>query len=943
MTKEFRENILSWKFTEDIHGKKEDSIPFQLQKLFARMQLRLRDSESTEDLTKSFDWGHQQLLEQHDIQELCRVMFEAIELSLYNNENFINNLFQGFSTSVVKCLSCQNESNKKDRFLDISLPVRDDYEKIYNTSLEMAFMNFLKKEKLCGDNKYNCENCSTKSDALKYLKFTKLPKILFLQLNRFEYDYMTDGRKKICDRVTFPDLLNMNQFMKDYDEIKELLCQSKLNDLEKRENFNFEKNEEEKKCITESYFLEGEYVYELFSVVVHSGCARGGHYYSFIKSFEDKKWYRFDDCHVYEADIKNIEYTFGESVRQGLNAVTGYILMYRKIENNENDLKIENKIKIENSEKINLINSNFEKNENKNGTILNNSIDNNLIFQNSELMKIIEEENIQILLEEERQKDKLNTLQLKFFYNDKIINILSKKNQKISELKSRVLQEFELVQVLPKNARLRCVNNQSYKMLEAYSLFDEDKTLEEANPPIVQHKTYGIEIKSDCEEFEEYNPNLIVLSIIKWEDRLATLEEKDLKFEKIKIDKKKLLKDLKNEIYKYFKIGKDKEDMNFSESQKSQKEIFLLKKVDYASNNFQLTEIKFTEEEMEKELYSPPLLLSDNSKLFLEIKNENWTESHFIKFFDDNSAGVLVKFNIPLKKENLNNSKEPSTSIKKRITLNSYRFDNQLEIKKSRSLLDLKKKISEVLQISEKEFIMKKNSHNGPELKSLNDTIDKYATNLLTVYIELGSPQKDSEIKINLFTCEYDFSFFLVFPYKVVDSGFFIVDINWSIKQLKEFLITELEKKLNSGQNINFKLENICIDTLLIRDYKNDRPAKIYSDDLILGQDLQFSENKKIILQKYSNVLHPFNQSDIQCSIREWDPQNWKISQPVEFHINKGMTFLEFASKVIEYFPHLNPEKISAFKIQNEMNVFMDDFIKYKVRKLQNYRIIFIL
>ena len=40
MTPEFRSHILSWKYEEVLHGKKEDSIPFQLQKLFARLQLK---------------------------------------------------------------------------------------------------------------------------------------------------------------------------------------------------------------------------------------------------------------------------------------------------------------------------------------------------------------------------------------------------------------------------------------------------------------------------------------------------------------------------------------------------------------------------------------------------------------------------------------------------------------------------------------------------------------------------------------------------------------------------------------------------------------------------------------------------------------------------------------------------------------------------------------
>jgi len=215
LTPEFRNNILSWKYDEKIHGKREDCIPFQLQKLFARMKLRCRDSETTEGLTKSFQWDHHQLLEQHDIQELCRVLFEAIEISLSEIEgNFIINLFQGSSISAVKCLKCLKESIKKDFFMDVSLPIRNEFDKIYNTSIEMAFANFLKEEKLTGSEQYFCDNCGEKVDAFKYLKFTKLPKILFIQMNRFEYDLYTEGRKKICDRVTFPIILNMNPFLR---------------------------------------------------------------------------------------------------------------------------------------------------------------------------------------------------------------------------------------------------------------------------------------------------------------------------------------------------------------------------------------------------------------------------------------------------------------------------------------------------------------------------------------------------------------------------------------------------------------------------------------------------------------------------------------------------------------------------------------------------------
>lgn len=46
------------------------------------------------------------------------------------------------------------------------------------------------------------------------------------------------------------------------------------------------------------FSLQNSLLYELFSVMVHSGSAAGGHYYACIKSFSDDQWYSFNDQHV---------------------------------------------------------------------------------------------------------------------------------------------------------------------------------------------------------------------------------------------------------------------------------------------------------------------------------------------------------------------------------------------------------------------------------------------------------------------------------------------------------------------------------------------------------------------------------------------------------------------------------------------------------------------
>ena len=99
-----------------------------------------------------------------------------------DDTNFINQLYEGKTKGIVKCLECLNLSERCDKFLDITLPVRNDFEKIYNNSLEMALCNFLKPEKLSNDNKYECGICNKKVDALKYFKFDVLPKSLFIQI-----------------------------------------------------------------------------------------------------------------------------------------------------------------------------------------------------------------------------------------------------------------------------------------------------------------------------------------------------------------------------------------------------------------------------------------------------------------------------------------------------------------------------------------------------------------------------------------------------------------------------------------------------------------------------------------------------------------------------------------------------------------------------------------
>lgn len=244
---------------DDTVQDKEDSIPYQLQKLFARLQL-VDDAATTRDLIKSFGWDENASFEQNDVQEFCRVLFEAINTTFEGTElaSLISDLYDGIYTDRLHCLNCGFDSDKEVRFNDISLTIKDDFSNVFNDSLEKALAHYLHIEKLEGDNQYECSQCNQKVDAEKGFKLIKLPKILCFNFNRFTLDYQIFQRVKINDKVTFPFLLNMNMFLKSYtdEDVKKLIDDNPLakvrpSDLRLGKGSNLDsENDKDKEVIT---------------------------------------------------------------------------------------------------------------------------------------------------------------------------------------------------------------------------------------------------------------------------------------------------------------------------------------------------------------------------------------------------------------------------------------------------------------------------------------------------------------------------------------------------------------------------------------------------------------------------------------------------------------------------------------------------------------------
>nr|XP_032627112.1 ubiquitin carboxyl-terminal hydrolase 40 isoform X2 [Chelonoidis abingdonii] len=138
-------------------------------------------------------------MRQHDVQELNRILFSALETSLVgtSGHDLINRLYHGTVVNQIVCKECKNVSERQEDFLDLTVTVKDV------SGLEEALWNmYVEEEYFENDNLYRCETCNKLVEAAK------------------------------------------------------------------------------------THLEDSEYMYELFSVIIHKGGCYGGHYHVYIKDVD---------------------------------------------------------------------------------------------------------------------------------------------------------------------------------------------------------------------------------------------------------------------------------------------------------------------------------------------------------------------------------------------------------------------------------------------------------------------------------------------------------------------------------------------------------------------------------------------------------------------------------------------------------------------------------
>ncbi|XP_063547239.1 probable ubiquitin carboxyl-terminal hydrolase FAF-X isoform X2 [Cydia strobilella] len=225
------------------------------------------------------------LREQQDAVEFFMSLVESLDEALKSlgQEQLMAKTLGGTYSDQKICKGCPHRYCKEEPFSVVSLDIRN------MSRLQESLEAYVRGELLEGADAYHCDKCNKKVVTVKRLCLNKLPPVLVIQLKRFEYDFEKVCAIKFNDYFEFPRELDVEPYT--------------ARGLARAEgDASLWEGGEERSPETH---------YQLSGIVVHSGQASGGHYYSYVllrdNGSETGRWVKLDDGDVTECAMHDDE------------------------------------------------------------------------------------------------------------------------------------------------------------------------------------------------------------------------------------------------------------------------------------------------------------------------------------------------------------------------------------------------------------------------------------------------------------------------------------------------------------------------------------------------------------------------------------------------------------------------------------------------------------
>ena len=230
----------------------------------------------------------------------------VVDKRIYEKD-FITSLFEGNLQFKTQCLVCEESTNRKESFFDISVPVskgsflnNDLTSRCGPYSLYWSLSQIASLDNLISENKYHCDVCRHLTEGRRTINISHLPPIMIIHLNRFSTQNIHSLVQvhKTLGNVAIPLYLSFSQW-------------------------------------STTSCANANSMYELYGIILHTGSSCvSGHYTSAVKKTftrrecnGDDSWVLFDDETVTILPLFKIQDILSPlSVTQ----CTPYILFYSK-------------------------------------------------------------------------------------------------------------------------------------------------------------------------------------------------------------------------------------------------------------------------------------------------------------------------------------------------------------------------------------------------------------------------------------------------------------------------------------------------------------------------------------------------------------------------------------------------------------------------------------
>ncbi|KAI1001681.1 hypothetical protein K3495_g6520 [Podosphaera aphanis] len=263
MNVQFRSFMLSAVIAD---GGASQKLLSETQSLFSYMQNSYKKYVDPADLASSIRTYEETQIDvtvQMDVDEFYNLLFDRWESQIFapDAKQTFRSFYGGQLVQQVKSKECPHVSERLEPFSAIQCDIKG------KSCLEESLQAYVDGEVMEGDNKYKCSTCDKHVDAVKRACLKEIPDNLIFHLKRFDFNLRTLQRSKINDHFSFPKKIDLRPYKVEYllDNPEEI----------------------------------SEDVFELVGILVHSGTAESGHYYSYIRERSENSqrdsWVEFND------------------------------------------------------------------------------------------------------------------------------------------------------------------------------------------------------------------------------------------------------------------------------------------------------------------------------------------------------------------------------------------------------------------------------------------------------------------------------------------------------------------------------------------------------------------------------------------------------------------------------------------------------------------------